>query len=112
MDTQFFVAAMDACSNNLIDTDLAKRIQKIIHTSNNYNLIGSYIHYLSSRCLLCVKFFAGDTYKESIYYRLFFTLMVKQEPLEDFMQLYHKYVPNIYIPEPSVMEVQFNINIF
>jgi hypothetical protein len=39
-DTQFFVAAMDVCSNNLIDTDLAKRIHKVIHTSNNYNLIG------------------------------------------------------------------------
>jgi hypothetical protein len=40
LDTQFFVAAMDVCGNNLVDTDLAKRIHQVIHTSNNYNLIG------------------------------------------------------------------------
>lgn len=84
-DTSFFVTAMDVCRNHLFDKNLAKRVDALLHVGNNYNLI-------------------GDSIKESIYYRNFFALMVATEPLESFMELYHRLVPNVYIPEPVVME--------
>lgn len=84
-DAFFFVTAMDVCSNHLQDKDVANRLNNLVHTGDNYNLI-------------------GDSFKESIYYRHFFNLLCRSEPLEVFMETYHKYVPNIYIPEPSIME--------
>lgn len=84
-DTFFFVTAMDVCRNHLHDKDLAKRVNNLLHFKDNYNLI-------------------GDSYKESIYYRHFFTVLCKAEPLETFMETYNMLVPNVYIPEPSVME--------
>ncbi|XP_055594767.1 protein PTCD3 homolog, mitochondrial [Uranotaenia lowii] len=84
-DTFFFVTAMDVCRNHLQDKDLAKRVNKLLHFKDNYNLI-------------------GDSYKESIYYRHYFTILCNSEPLESFMETYNLLVPNVYIPEPSVME--------
>uniref|UniRef100_A0A8D8MLB0 Small ribosomal subunit protein mS39 n=1 Tax=Culex pipiens TaxID=7175 RepID=A0A8D8MLB0_CULPI len=84
-DTFFFVTAMDVCRNHLHDKDLAKRVNKLLHHKDNYNLI-------------------GDSYKESIYYRHFFMVLCSTEPLETFMETYHLLVPNVYIPEPSVIE--------
>ncbi|KAJ8979588.1 hypothetical protein NQ317_019476 [Molorchus minor] len=84
-DTNFFVTAMDICRNHLHDIDLAKRVDTLLHFANNYNLI-------------------GDSYKESIYYRHYFILLINSLPLEEFMnEVYYKLVPNIYVPEPSVM---------
>ncbi|XP_058126412.1 small ribosomal subunit protein mS39 [Anopheles ziemanni] len=84
-DTFFFVTAMDVCRNHLHDKELAKRVNQLLHHGDNYNLI-------------------GDSYKESIYYRHYFTLLATTEPLESFLETYHLLVPNVYIPEPSVME--------
>lgn len=84
-DVFFFVTAMDVCSNHLQDKDVANRVNDLVHTGENYNLI-------------------GDSFKESIYYRHYFNLLCRSEPLDVFMETYHKYVPNIYIPEPSIME--------
>lgn len=85
-DTMFFVSAMDVCRNHLYDLNLAKRVDAFLHQGENYNLI-------------------GDSYKESIYYRNYFTLLVQAEPFEKFMaDYYHLLVPHVYIPEPSVME--------
>ncbi|KAK7874266.1 hypothetical protein R5R35_006301 [Gryllus longicercus] len=84
-DTYFFVTAMDVCRNHLQDKDLAYRVDELLHTGNNYILI-------------------GDSYKESIYYRHFFVLMCTLESLDVFMDLYRKIVPHIYTPEPAVME--------
>jgi pentatricopeptide repeat domain-containing protein 3 len=84
-DTNFFVFAMEICRNHLHDRSLAKRVDALLHVGDNYNLI-------------------GDSFKESVYYRNFFSLMVATEPLETFMETYHTLVPNIYIPEPSVIE--------
>lgn len=84
-DTFFFVTAMDVCRNHLHDKDLAKRVDQLLHFGENYNLI-------------------GDSYKESIYYRHFFSLLCATEPLEKFMETYELLVPNVYIPEPTVME--------
>jgi pentatricopeptide repeat domain-containing protein 3 len=84
-DTFFFVTAMDICRNHLHDKELAKRVDNLLHLGENYNLI-------------------GDSYKESIYYRHYFSLLCNTEPLEKFMKTYELLVPNVYIPEPSVME--------
>lgn len=84
-DTFFFVTAMDVCRYHLHDKDLAKRVNSLLHFGDNYNLI-------------------GDSYKESIYYRHYFSLLCATEPLEKFMETYHLLVPNVYIPEPQVME--------
>ncbi|XP_055637958.1 protein PTCD3 homolog, mitochondrial [Toxorhynchites rutilus septentrionalis] len=84
-DTFFFVTAMDVCQNHLHDKDLAKRVDKLLHFKDNYDLI-------------------GDSYKESIYYRHYFSVLCSSEPLEVFMETYNLLVPNVYIPEPSVME--------
>ncbi|KRT86915.1 hypothetical protein AMK59_334 [Oryctes borbonicus] len=48
VDTFFFLTAMDICRNHLQDKELAKRVNKLLHYGNNYDLI-------------------GDSYKESIY---------------------------------------------
>lgn len=84
-DTNFFATAMDVCRNHLHDRSLAKRVDDLLHVGDNYNLI-------------------GDSFKESVYYRNFFALLVATEPLDTFMQTYHKLVPNVYTPEPAVME--------
>lgn len=83
-DTFFFVTAMDVCRNHLNDKELAKRVDKLLHTGNNYNLV-------------------GDSYKESIYYRNYLALMCQTEPLDVFMECYNRLVPNIYTPEPGIM---------
>ena len=46
----------------------------------------------------------GDSYKESIYYRHYFALLCQTEPIEEFMKTYDLLVPNVYIPEPGIME--------
>lgn len=84
-DTHFFVTAMEICRNHLHDKNLAKRVNDLLHVGDNFNLI-------------------GDSYKESVYYRNFLLLLVSTEPLETFMQIYNQLVPNIYVPEPVVME--------
>lgn len=84
-DTFFFMTAMDVCRNHLHDRNLAKRVNDLLHLGDNYNLI-------------------GDSLKESIYYRNYFSILIATEPLETFMETYHYLVPNVYIPEPFVME--------
>ncbi|XP_023294074.2 protein PTCD3 homolog, mitochondrial [Lucilia cuprina] len=84
-DTFFFTTAMDVCRNHLHDRALAKKVNDLLHTGNNYELI-------------------GDTYKESIYYRHYFALLCQTSTIEEFMETYDLLVPNIYIPEPGIME--------
>ncbi|XP_055921889.1 protein PTCD3 homolog, mitochondrial [Eupeodes corollae] len=84
-DVYFFLAAMEVSRNQLHDKNVAKRIDDLLHTGNNYDLI-------------------GDSYKEGIYYRHMFALLSQTEPLEEFMVTYDRLVPNIYIPEPGIME--------
>ncbi|KAL1491584.1 hypothetical protein ABEB36_012159 [Hypothenemus hampei] len=85
-DTYFFVTAMDVARNHLNDISLGERVHKLLLFGNNYNLI-------------------GDSYKESIYYRHYFMLLISNLPIEEFMEkTYNHLVPNIYVPEPSVMK--------
>lgn len=47
-DTSFFVTAMDVCRNHLQDINLARKVNALLHTGRNYDLL-------------------GDSYKESVY---------------------------------------------
>ncbi|XP_043643387.1 protein PTCD3 homolog, mitochondrial [Drosophila teissieri] len=84
-DTYFFATAMDVCRNHLHDKSLAKKVDELLHTGKNYDLI-------------------GDSFKESIYYRNYLALLCQTESIDDFMLSYDLLVPNIYIPEPGIME--------
>jgi len=84
-DTFFFLAAMDICRNHLQDLELANKVDALLHTGNNYDLI-------------------GDSYKESIYYRNYMGLKASMEPFDKLMECYNKIVPNVYTPEPGIME--------
>ncbi|XP_069955018.1 small ribosomal subunit protein mS39 [Cherax quadricarinatus] len=84
-DTFFFVTAMDVSRNHLQSLEVAQRVDKLLHTGNNYCLI-------------------GDSFKESIYYRHYFALACSTLIIEDFMEIYNDLVPHIYTPEPGVME--------
>lgn len=47
-----------------------------------------------------------------MYYRSYTRLMLKTELFEDFMEFYMKLVPNVYIPEMSVMdEIVYHLEI-
>lgn len=84
-DSHFFVTAMNVCTNQFHSVQLANRINDLLKRSEN-------------------RIFIGDSIKESVYYRCYFQLLCLMEPLDTFMEIYHTYVPGIYIPEPSVME--------
>ncbi|XP_013102419.2 small ribosomal subunit protein mS39 [Stomoxys calcitrans] len=84
-DTYFFATAMDVCRNHLHDRSLAKKVDNLLHTGNNFDLI-------------------GDTYKESVYYRHYFALLCQTCTIDEFLEIYDTLVPNVYIPEPGVME--------
>ncbi|XP_050305305.1 protein PTCD3 homolog, mitochondrial [Anthonomus grandis grandis] len=85
IDTHFFVTAMDVAKNHLNNLSLGERIHQLLLLGNNYNLI-------------------GDSYKESIYYRHYFSLLLTNTPFEEFMEkIYNNMVPYIYIPEPIIM---------
>lgn len=85
-DTYFFVTAMNIARNHLQSLDAARRVDDLLHTGNNYCLI-------------------GDSYRESVYYRHYFALMCSQLPTDQFMVVYSDLVPHIYTPERDVMEM-------
>ncbi|CAG4941282.1 unnamed protein product [Colias eurytheme] len=84
-DTHFFITAMGVCSEHLQDITLAERVHALLMKDDNYKLV-------------------GDAYKESIYYRHFVTVACRHAPFERTTQLLDTLVPNVYVPEPSVME--------
>ncbi|KAJ0179470.1 hypothetical protein K1T71_005182 [Dendrolimus kikuchii] len=84
-DTNFFITAMSVCSDHLQDINMAERVHALLMKDDNYKLV-------------------GDAYKESIYYRHYVTVACRHAPFEKTTQLLDTIVPNIYVPEPSVME--------
>ncbi|XP_049865455.1 protein PTCD3 homolog, mitochondrial [Pectinophora gossypiella] len=84
-DTNFFITAMSVCSDHLQDINMAERVHALLMKGNNYKLV-------------------GDAYKESIYYRHYVTVACRHAPFERTLQLLDTLVPNVYVPEPSVME--------
>ncbi|CAF4854866.1 unnamed protein product [Pieris macdunnoughi] len=85
MDTHFFITAIGVCSDHLQDINLAERVHALLMKGDNYKLV-------------------GDAYKESIYYRHLVTVTCRHAPFETTAQLLDMLIPNIYVPEPSVME--------
>ncbi|CAH0721551.1 unnamed protein product, partial [Brenthis ino] len=85
MDTNFFITAMGVCSDHLQNINLAERVHALLMKDDNYKLV-------------------GDAYKESIYYRHYVTITCRYAPFERTLELLDMLVPNIYVPEPSVME--------
>ncbi|XP_054258969.1 protein PTCD3 homolog, mitochondrial [Macrosteles quadrilineatus] len=85
-DIFFFTEAMDNCRYHLNDVEAAYRLDKLLHTGDNYNLI-------------------GDSFKESIYYRNYFALVCQSGSISELMKLYDKLVPHVYVPEPGIMEL-------
>ncbi|XP_075972245.1 small ribosomal subunit protein mS39 [Anticarsia gemmatalis] len=84
-DTHFFITAMGVCSDHLQDINLAERLHALLMKGDNYKLV-------------------GDAYKESIYYRHYVTVACRHAPYEKTLELLDTLVPNIYVPEPTVME--------
>ncbi|XP_066156302.1 small ribosomal subunit protein mS39 [Euwallacea fornicatus] len=85
-DTNFFVTAMDVANNHLNNVILGQKVHELLMFKNNYDLI-------------------GDSYKESIYYRHYFNLLLANVPLDHFIEkTYNQFVPNVYVPEPTVMK--------
>lgn len=84
-DTKFFVTAMGVCSDHLQDVNMAERLHALLMKGNNYKLV-------------------GDAYKESIYYRHYVTVFCRHATFEKAMEVLDILVPNVYAPEPSVME--------
>ncbi|XP_028038026.1 protein PTCD3 homolog, mitochondrial [Bombyx mandarina] len=84
-DTNFFITAMGVCSDHLQDINMAERVHALLMKNNNYKLV-------------------GDAYKESIYYRHLVTVACRHAPFEKATEYLDTLIPNIYIPEPSVME--------
>ncbi|XP_028163775.1 protein PTCD3 homolog, mitochondrial [Ostrinia furnacalis] len=84
-DTNFFITAMGVCSDHLQDINLAERVHALLMKGDNYKLV-------------------GDAYKESIYYRHLVTVACRHAPFERTTHLLDTLVPNVYVPEPSVME--------
>ncbi|CAH0397568.1 unnamed protein product [Chilo suppressalis] len=84
-DTNFFITAMGVCSDHLQNINLAERLHALLMKGDNYKLV-------------------GDAYKESIYYRHFVTVACRHASFERTTQLLDTLVPNVYVPEPTVME--------
>ncbi|KAL0839744.1 hypothetical protein ABMA28_016385 [Loxostege sticticalis] len=84
-DTNFFITAMGVCSDHLQDINMAERVHTLLMKGDNYKLV-------------------GDAYKESIYYRHLVTVACRHAPFERTTELLDTLVPNVYVPEPSVME--------
>ncbi|KAG6450726.1 protein PTCD3 homolog, mitochondrial [Manduca sexta] len=84
-DTNFFITAMGVCSDHLQDINMAERLHMLLMKGDNYKLV-------------------GDAYKESIYYRHLVTIACRHAPFERTTELLDTLVPNVYVPEPSVME--------
>ncbi|KAF6202944.1 hypothetical protein GE061_003351 [Apolygus lucorum] len=87
-DNLFFIRAMDAIANTLGDRELADRLDKLLHKSD-YSLVGS-------------------SFSESVYYRCYFLLLMRTSEIDEFMDLYYKFVPNIYVPELGVIQELMN----
>ncbi|KAK0076656.1 hypothetical protein PV325_005049 [Microctonus aethiopoides] len=86
IDTHFFILAMDIAANILQNPMIGDRIHKLLLTGKNYD-------------------FLSEGHKESIYYRHYFMLQVKNQTIDEFVKSYYDVmVPHIYTPEPGVMD--------
>ncbi|KAF8796137.1 Protein PTCD3 like protein [Argiope bruennichi] len=82
-DVYFFNTAMEVCLKSLRDKELGYRIHNLLEFKNNCKLL-------------------GNSFSESQYFKFFFKLLCQTEDVDKLMDIYEKYVPNTYTPEPSV----------
>lgn len=83
-DVLFFFTAMEKCYKFAQDKDLAYRINNIVEYKNNCKLL-------------------GNSLSESLYFKHFLRVLLEVEDFEKFMEVYIRYVPNTYTPEPMLM---------
>lgn len=83
-DGEFFLSAMKRCCNNLHDLELAYRIDKLLNTDNNIQLM-------------------VDSRLENVYYTFFLQLVCTFESLEKIMEVYQRVTPHIWTPNYSVL---------
>ncbi|GFT29631.1 protein PTCD3 homolog, mitochondrial [Nephila pilipes] len=82
-DVLFFSTAMELCDKGTMDKDLGHRIHNLLELKNNCKLL-------------------GNSFSESMYFKFYFRLLCKWEEIDKLMEIYEKYVPNSYTPEPSI----------
>ncbi|GBL93235.1 Protein PTCD3, mitochondrial [Araneus ventricosus] len=82
-DVYFFNTAMEVCLKSLRDKELGYCIHNLLEFKNNCKLL-------------------GNSFSESQYFKFFFKLLCQTEEMDKLMDIYEKYVPNSYTPEPSV----------
>ncbi|GFT27880.1 protein PTCD3 homolog, mitochondrial [Trichonephila clavipes] len=82
-DVSFFTTAMELCFKGTMDKDLGHRIHNLLEFKNNCKLL-------------------GNALSESLYFKFYLRLLCKLEDIDKLMEIYEKYVPNTYTPEPSV----------
>lgn len=84
LDVTFFVNAMDVCGKFAQDKELAYRINNLLELKRNCKLL-------------------GNAFSESRYFKNFLKILTEFEELDKLMEVYERYVPNIYTPEPAVV---------
>lgn len=76
-DIQFFPVAMAVCSVHLKDEKLAKRLDQLLNTGENYKLLGDSLH-------------------TKAYYRSFLQVLLAKTPFTEFLETYDQLVPNVF----------------
>ncbi|XP_035228130.1 protein PTCD3 homolog, mitochondrial-like, partial [Stegodyphus dumicola] len=82
-DVNFFATAMEMCWKAVCDKELAYQLHNLLEYKNNCKLL-------------------GNALSEAQYFKCFFRLLSETEDMDKVMEVYEKYVPNTYTPEPSV----------
>ncbi|XP_054167093.1 protein PTCD3 homolog, mitochondrial-like [Oppia nitens] len=82
-DVNFFTTAMFTCHSKLNDKSIAYRIHRLYSLGKNSKLMGNFLN-------------------ETKYFQRFCRILCATEDVDVFMtDFYDKYVPNVYIPEPT-----------
>ncbi|KAG8173617.1 hypothetical protein JTE90_015256, partial [Oedothorax gibbosus] len=82
-DVNFFSSAMEVCWKGVGDKTLCHRIHNLLEYKNNCKLL-------------------GNAFSESQYFKALFKCLCDTEEIDQLMEVYDKYVPNSYTPEPGV----------
>ncbi|KAK7090734.1 small ribosomal subunit protein mS39-like [Littorina saxatilis] len=84
-DAEFFVTAMKRCCVNHHDVELAFRIDRLLNTGKNAELI-------------------GDSRLENMYYSFFLRLVCMLETMDRIMEVYQRVTPHLWTPNLSVLD--------
>ncbi|OQR78481.1 protein PTCD3 -like protein [Tropilaelaps mercedesae] len=114
-DVDFFRMAMIICHEHLVDKDLAYKVytarrgfnrRRDTDAEGQAEFMGERLCGLRdskvNEILEKNPDLIGNSYNHSHYYQHFFELLANAELIDVYMDVYHKYVPNIYSPELRV----------